>query len=95
MALQNHHESASTSKIDDLLDRMFELIPKINLDLPAKAIAEQLNSIVPGIVQDTASLGKVLRAHYGEHLIDKRTGAAGKCYNLRFRTLPEAPEVSI
>lgn len=95
MVLHNRQESALTSKIDVLLDKTIELIPEVNLDLPAKAIAEQLNSIVPGIVQDTASLGKVLRAHYGEHLIDKRTGAAGKCYNLRFRTLPEAPEVSI
>ena len=89
MVLQNRQESASTPKIDVLLDQTIELIPEVNLALSAKAIAKQLNSIVPGIVQDTASLGKVLHAHYGARLIDKRTGAAGKCYNLRFRTLPE------
>ena len=74
---------STKSKLDVLIDQLFELDGEGAPTLLVGIIADSLNAVAPGIVQGTASLGKALRSHYGERLHAKRS-IAGISYNLRF-----------
>ena len=73
---------------------LFEILPEINTEMTGERIMILVNARFPKAIHNVASLGRMLKNHFGEDLISDRVTLADTkkqvtVYNLRTRTFEE------
>lgn len=94
------HFGLGVSGLDPILgsnvnfSMLFEILPEINTEMTGERIMILVNARFPKAIHNVASLGRMLKNHFGEDLISDRVTLADTkkqvtVYNLRTRTFEE------